>query len=207
MILNDNNINFLKNQTKRRITLNEYVKAYYDCNIIPYSAQLDTIIKKSCDRVFEITDQASNDPSHKFYYPKNKRINEYGNHVENVLCAAIEEITGNKAKNLGVGYPDVATKVFDYHIYPECKISSDISDVGSMRSFYTTTPAPRTKKIKNLQDGIHLLFKFEHDGPGRLTGRYKVWDLNGLEYTAEGSLQQGNAKDIDRHCKLIIECK
>jgi hypothetical protein len=205
MILNENNIAFLKSQSKRRITLNEYVKAYYDANILPYDNALDNVIQKSCARVFEITKAAYNNPSHEFYYSYDKRINEYGNHVENVLCAAIEEITGNSAKNLGVGYPDVRTKIFDYNIYPECKICADIDDVGSMRSFYTTTPAERTKKIKDLHDGIHLLFKFEHDGPGKLTGRYKIWDLNGLEYTAEGSLQQGNAKDIDTHCKVVMD--
>ena len=202
-MLNEENLNYLKSQTKRRITLNEYVKAYYDADILPYDESLNEILQKAIAQTLELTKEAENNPGHPLYYPVNKRINEYGNHVENVLCTAIEEITGNTAKNLGVGYPDVRTNINNYNIYPECKIGPDIDVVGGMRSFYTTTPAARTKKIKNIQDGIHLLFKFEHAGAGRLTGRYRVFDLNGLEYTAEGSLQQGNDKDIYK-CNLVL---
>lgn len=203
-MLNPANIDFLRAQTKRKITLNEYVKAYYDVDIVAYDTVLDSVLIAAIQKTFELTQQAENDPAHPLYYPPSKRINEYGNHVENVLCAAIEQITGNGAKNLGVGYPDVRTVVGDYNIYPECKIGPNIDVIGSMRSFYTTTPAPRAKKIKNIQNGIHLLFKFEHAGPGKLTGRYRVFDLNGLVYTAEGSLQQGNDQDIYR-CNLVLE--
>lgn len=202
--LKEDNIGFLRKQAKRRITLNEYVKAYYDADIIPFDTGLLDILQQAITRTFDITKTAYGDAEHPLHYREGGRINEYGNHVENVLCAAIEEITGVEAKNLGVGYPDVRTAISGYTIYPECKITKDLDEVSGMRSFYTTTPAERTKKIKNLQDGMHLLFKFEHAGPGVLTGRFRVWDLNGLEYTAEGSLQQGNDKDVSK-CKLIME--
>ena len=87
-------------------------------------------------------------------------------------------------------------------LYPECKISRDIEKASSLRSFYTSVPAERTKKIKNLQDGMHLLFKFEHNGPGVLTGRHKVFDLNGMEYVSE-ALQQGNDKNV-YDCEMIF---
>ena len=199
-----NNVEYLRAQSKRRITLNDYVRAYYDAEIVPYDYSLNEIILKAIERTFELTEEAYRNPTHPCYYDESKRINEYGNHVENVLCRALQEITGNEAKNLGVGYPDVRTSISTHIIYPECKITQDIDEIGSMRMFYTTTPAERTKKIKNLQDGMHLLFKFEHDGPSRLTGRYKMYDLNGLQYTAEGSLQQGNDKDLNETAILVF---
>lgn len=205
-MLKESNIQYLLAQHKRKITLNEYIKAYYNADILSYDNALDTVLNAAIQRTFELTHAAENNPTHPLYYSSTKRINEYGNHVEKVLCAAIEEITGNPAKNLGVGYPDVKTVINNYNIYPECKIGPNIDVVGSMRSFYTTTPAERTKRIKNIQDGIHLLFKFEHAGPGRLTGRYCVFDLNGLVYTAEGSLQQGNDLDIYK-CNLVLKNK
>jgi hypothetical protein len=189
------NVDFLRSLKKRSITLNDYVKAYYDVEILPYDTSLNPILQKVINRVYEITKEAYNDPTHEYYFASTRRINEYGNHVEDVLCQAIEDVDGNEAKNLGVGYPDVRTTLGGYFLYPECKISKDIDTVGSMRSFYTSVPAERTKKIKDLQDGMHILFKFQHNGPGILTGRHKIFDLNGMEYVSE-ALQQGNDKHV-----------
>jgi len=196
------NVDFLRGLGKRSITLNDYVKAYYDVEILPYDISLNPILQKVIDRVYEITKEAFDNPQHEYYYAPNRRINEYGNHVEDVLCQAIEDVDGTEAKNLGVDYPDVRTKLGGYFLYPECKISSNIDEVGSMRSFYTSVPAERTKKIKNLQDGMHILFKFHHNGPGVLTGRHKVFDLNGMQYVSE-ALQQGNDKNVYA-CKMLF---
>jgi hypothetical protein len=202
MSWNQENVDFLQGLGKRTITLNDYLKAYYGVEILPYNNTLDEILKKVINRVYEITNEAYNNPSHKYYYAPHKRINEYGNHVEDVLCQAIEDVDGSKAKNLGVGYPDLSAKMRGMFLYPECKISRDIEKASSLRSFYTSVPAERTKKIKNLQDGMHLLFKFEHNGPGVLTGRHKVFDLNGMEYVSE-ALQQGNDKNV-YDCEMIF---
>ena len=190
------NVDYLRNQSKRRITLNDYLWAYYEAEITPYDPALNPILQQAIERTLTITAEAYENPDHAYYYPTHKRINEYGNHVENVLCQAIEDVTGSSAENLGVGYPDVRTRLGNHWVYPESKICEDIHKVSSMRSFYSTTPAAKTLKIKQLQTGMFLLFKFEHAGPSRLTGRYRVFDLNGLEYTAEGSLQQGNDRDV-----------
>lgn len=202
MSWNQDNVDFLRGLGKKTITINDYMKAYYNVEILPYNDILNDTLQKVINRVYEITKEAYGNPSHKYYYAPHKRINEYGNHVEDVLIQAVEDVDGATTKNLGVGYPDVSTILHNIVLYIECKISENIDKVSGMRSFYTSVPAERTKKIKNLQDGMHLLFKFEHDGPGVLTGRHKVFDLNGMEYVSE-ALQQGSDKNVYA-CDMIF---
>ena len=91
-------------------------------------------------------------------------------------------------------------------IYPELKISKKIDDINTFRVFYTSTPKESTKKRKAIVDGYHILFHFEHDGPGKLSKKYRVTDLNGFEYTALGNIQQGSYKDLyEIHDKIILE--
>ena len=192
--LNWDNIKFLKELSTRRITLREWLMAHYECDIIKYDDRFDNLISEIIHKTVEINDMAQSDVNHPLHY-KGSRINEYGNHLENVLCEAITQITGEQSENLGTGYPDCRTSIGGMMLYPEVKIGPNLDEQGSMRSFYTSVPKEKTKTRKNLKDGMHLLFKFEHDGIGKLTGRCKVVDLYEMEYEAV-TKQEGSDKDI-----------
>jgi hypothetical protein len=194
MDLNLDNVNFLKELSTRRILLREWVMAYYGCNILKYDTSYDELISKVIDKTVELNNIAQSDVYHPLHY-RGSRINEYGNHLENVLCEAITELTGEESENLGVGYPDCRTSLNGIMLYPEVKIGPNLESEGTMRSFYTSVPSKRTAIRKNLKDGMHLLFKFEHAGIGVLTGRCKVVDLYNMEYNAV-TKQEGNDLDI-----------
>lgn len=188
---------YLLNQQERRITLNDYIRVYYGAQVLPLPENLHDFIKTVMDRVVEINDELP-------YYG---RINEYGNHMEKVFIEVLRryfpEVTAEK---LGSGYPDTRININGVWVYPEIKIAEDVYEVSGFRTFYTSTPKDKTKNRKNIQDGSHLLIHFEHDGPGRLTGRYRVSDLDGYEYTSLGSIQQGNTIDLyENHNKVILE--
>jgi hypothetical protein len=181
------------------ITLNEYIEAYYNSKILPYDSKYDSMVSAIANNVVVIN------PS----MPYEGRINEYGNHLENILCASVEELYGVKAENLGTGYPDIRFNIDGVWFYGEVKIGPDLwKKPDTFRMFYTSTPKPKTIQRKNIQDGYHLLFHFEHAGPGALTGRWRVTDLDGFSYLAYGQIQQGSTKDLyDVHNKVVMENK
>lgn len=192
-----NNIEYLKNQGERRIKLNEFILAYYDANVIPLPSEFNSFIRDIVMFTIEMNESM----------PYEGRINEYGNHLEKILVEAINSNYDDiNAENLGSGYPDTRFTYKGVNIYPEVKINPNVYETDSFRTFYTSTPKDRTKNIKSIKDGCHLLFHFEHNGPGILTGRYRVSDLDGYEYTSMGSIQQGNTKDLyTHHNKVIVE--
>jgi hypothetical protein len=187
----------LLSQGEIRITLNDYIRVYYGVQILPLPKNLYDFIKTVMDYVLVHNDEM----------PYFGRINEYGNHMEKVFIEALtKHFPDVKAEKLGGGYPDTRIKINNTWIYPEIKIAKDVYEVGSFRSFYTSRPKDVTKNIKNIQDGSHLLIHFEHNGPGRLTGRYRVSDMDGYEYTSYGCKQEGNTKDLyENHNKVILE--
>ncbi len=190
------NVEFLKSLEKRTITLNDYCYAYYRAKVLPLPKNQQEMIKKVAQKTVEIL------PKH----PYNGRVNEFGNHMEKVLRAAIKDVLGVKARGLGTGYPDVHFKFKGKNYYPECKVTKDF-EPDSFRFFYTSAPSETTKANKKIADGYHLLFHFQHDmrgrGKGSLTGKYKISDLEGFLYRNE-SIQQGNKKDLYLTHKNII---
>ena len=191
-------VTYLREQKERRITLNDFVSAYYDCDILEVTPDLHEFF---LDVVILTIDMNVN-------LPYTGRINEYGNHLEEVMLRAIQEKYKEEivVEKLGSGYPDLRLQFGDIMIYPELKISIKIDEINTFRVFYTSTPKEKTKKRKSIVDGYHILFHFEHDGSGMLSGKYRVTDLNGFEYTALGNIQQGSYKDLyEIHNKIILE--
>jgi len=192
------NITYLKSQKKQKITLNDYISAYYDSEILEVTQDMIGFLS-------HIAEQTIIKNGEMEYHG---RINEYGNFIENVMVNAIKTYYGDDViiEMLGTGYPDLRLIIGEKIIYPELKISSNIDDVKSrFRVFYTSTPEEKTKLRKNIQDGYHILFHFEHSGPGQLTGRYKVTDLCNFEYMSHGNIQQGSYYDIySKHDKIIL---
>lgn len=190
-------VTYLKEQKERRITLNDFVMAYYDSLILPIEDELLPFLKDLVDITFEMNERL----------PYVGRINEYGNHLEEVMLEAIQEKYGKSVtvEKLGSGYPDLRINYQGKMLYPELKISKDIDALTTFRVFYTSTPKEITKNRKDIKNGYHVLFHFEHLGPGSLSGRFKVTDLNGFEYTALGNIQQGHYKDLyENHNSVIL---
>lgn len=199
-----NNVEFLRNLENRYITLNDWCEAYYNAKVLLLPIEEHLIFKKITEKAIEILPK----------YPYNGRINEFGNHMENVLIEAIQIVLDiEEVVNLGSGYPDIHFSLNGKDYYPECKVSGikTFDKPSSFRMFYTSAPSEKTKKMKNIKDGHHLLFHFEHNmkknGIGSLTGRFKITDLDGFVYKSE-SIQQGSAKDLYKsHKKVIVESK
>jgi len=174
------------------ITLNDYVKAYYGKNILKFDPKYEETITEISEKVVELNPRI----------PYDGRINEYGNHLENTVVAAINEVCVDVkdlgAMTLGTGYPDIRFKYDNKWFYVEVKIGGPDLWVkpSSFRMFYTSTPKPKVKERKDIKDGYHLLFHFEHNGPGKLTGRYRITDLCEFEYQAHGRKQEGSSKDL-----------
>ena len=191
-------VTYLREQKERRITLNDFVSAYYNCDILQVTPDLHDFL---LDIVY-LTIQMNGK------LPYKGRINEYGNHLEEVMLRALQEKYKEQiiVEKLGSGYPDLRLQYGEIMIYPELKISKKIDDINTFRVFYTSTPKESTKKRKAIVDGYHILFHFEHDGPGKLSKKYRVTDLNGFEYTALGNIQQGSYKDLyEINDKIILE--
>ena len=193
------NVTYLKAQVQREITINDYVKAYYDCDILPFPIDKVDIIHQLAK--LAITYQNERINTYK------RRVNEQGNDQEGNLVDSLNNILNGNFKSLGNGYPDLGgmASEFDYPLYTESKIRGSLIDNESIRSFYTSKPAEKTKNRKNLKTGYHLLFVFEHDDNGRLNGRYRVVDLDGFTYTSFGSKQEGSYNDVLSHNKFIAE--
>lgn len=195
-----NNVEFLRSLENRKITLNDWCEAYYNAKVLSLPSNEHDLFKKVAEKAIEILPE----------FPYRGRVNEFGNHMENVLIEAIKRILNVEAINLGSGYPDVYFTYNGKNYYPECKIGKNIFDKpSSFRMFYTSAPSKRTKKIKKIKDGYHLLFHFEHDmkqtGVGSLTGKFKITDLDGFVYKNE-SIQQGSGKDLyESHNKVFAK--
>ena len=201
MSISQSNVELLRSLEKREITLNDWCMAYYNAEIIPLPQEEYELFGEVARTTIELLPE----------YPYKGRVNEFGNHMENVLIAGIKKVLGADSVNLGTGYPDVYFEYNGKHYYPESKVGADLSKKpDGFRMFYTSAPAQSTKVTKNIQDGHHVLFHFEHGMPkggktGILTGRYKVSDLDGFRYKTE-AIQQGSAIDIyKRHDKVITE--
>ena len=183
------------------ITLNDYVEAYYEKNILQFDTKYTEIITKISEKVVELNPTM----------PYKGRINEYGNHLENTVVAAINEVCGEVedlgAMTLGSGYPDICFKFDKKWFYIEVKIGPNLwGKPSSFRMFFTSTPKDIVAQRKDIQHGYHLLFHFEHNGPGELTGRYRITDLDGFLYHAHGRKQEGSSKDLyENHNKFVTE--
>ena len=198
--MSGNNIEFLRNLEKIEITLNDWCEAFYNAKIIPLPKEEYQLFNEVARATIQLLPK----------FPYTGRRNEFGNHMEDVLIAGIEQVLGAEAKNLGTGYPDVHFEYNGKHYYPESKVGKDLwKKPDGFRMFYTSAPKQVTKAKKNLQDGHHILFHFEHgmetDGEGVLTGRFKISDLDGFKYKVE-AIQQGSAIDLyQKHDKVITE--
>lgn len=192
-----NNVEFLRQLSKpRKITLNDWAMAYYDAQVLPYDGTaFDTIVAAINESVRRVNDGEES---------YSGRINEFGNFMEDVFCSAFSELSGTETKNLGTGYPDANANIDESNFYFEFKTRGDFDKSDSFRSFFTSAPSDRTKARKNLKDGFHLLIAFETNGPGALTGRTYLKDLNGYEYTVE-NIQQGSNKTMDEQLTNLLE--
>ena len=183
------------------ITLNDYVEAYYEKKILKFDTKYTKILTKISKKVVELNPTM----------PYKGRINEYGNHLENTVVAAINEVCGEVedlgAMTLGTGYPDIRFKYDKKWFYVEVKIGPDLwVRPSSFRMFYTSTPKDIVAQRKDIQHGYHLIFHFEHNGPGELTGRYRITDLDGFLYHAHGRKQEGSSIDLyENHNKFVTE--
>ncbi len=196
--MNQDNIQYLKCQEPRSITLNEWVKAYYDCDIFSFPEDKFILIKEIAERTIV---------SKNSVIKEGRRINEQGNDTEDHLMNSIKEVLGGDFKTLGNAYPDIKGKslLLDYPLIVDSKINKNLWEKDGMRIFYTSTPKKIIINRKKIESSYHLLFLFEHDGHGLLNGKYRVVDMNGFKYTAKGCLQEGSFTDILNHNKFIVE--
>lgn len=192
------NIEYLRAQEERIITLNEWCQAYYNCDIKQFPDYTVDYIHQIAQRTIELQNQS---------VKGTRRVNEQGNDTEEFLLRAITEVFGFNFTTLGQAYPDIkgSTSILSYPLVIESKIMENITDKGSFRVFYTSKPAPITKERKNIEDSYHLLFIFEHDKKGKLNGKYRVVDLYDFHYTSYGKKQEGSYNDILKHNKFIAE--
>ena len=181
------------------ITLNDYIEAYYGAKILPFNPKYKEIITHISNQVVELNPKM----------PYQGRINEYGNHLEKTVVASIKKVCGKEigAKTLGSGYPDICFKFDKRWFYIEVKIGPNLwGKPSSFRMFFTSTPKDIVAQRKDIQHGYHLLFHFEHNGPGELTGRYRITDLDGFLYHAHGRKQEGSSIDLyENHNKFVTE--
>ena len=166
------NVEMLRSLTGNTISLNDYIKAYYDSEIIEFPKEKLDLIKTIVDTSIEVYRET----------PYIGRINEMGNYMEYCLHSAILRLNIGSSRKLGTGYPDNCSSLteLNYSLYMDPKVSENIFKYNGFRMFYTSTPAELTKKRKNIVDGYHLLVNYEHDGKNNLTGRYKITDLDGF---------------------------
>lgn len=196
-----NNVEYLRSlENKRKITLNDWCEAYYNAKVLVLPSNQYDLFYKVAQKAIDILPE----------FPYRGRVNEFGNHMEKVLIEAIKRVLDVPAKGLGTGYPDVYFTHNGENYYPECKVGKNIFDKpNGFRMFYTSAPSEITKKSKNIKDGYHLLFHFEHDmkknGIGSLSGKFAITDLEGFPYYIQ-SIQQGTGKDLyESHNKIIIK--
>jgi hypothetical protein len=192
------NVAYLKAQEERVITLNDWCNAYYDCDIVPFPMDKVNLIEQIVSRTIELYNELEN---------TNRRVNEQGNDVEPILVTSMTEILNGDFKKLGSGYPDIkgTSDLLDYPLVGDSKIRPKLTDKDSFRMFYTSTPKEVTVKRKNLTTSYHLLFLFQHDGNGKLTGNYRVADLYNFKYLSKGRNQEGSYTDILNHNNFIVE--
>lgn len=104
----------------------------------------------------------------------NKRVNEFGNHMEDVLrntdVTRFSKPTKKNGKKQNTGYPDLKFVSNNTIVYPEIKVLKKGSDAGEMRSFYLST----FDKVTN--DAVHIVIGFEHIDK-QLTGKYHIIDM------------------------------
>jgi hypothetical protein len=193
-----NNIEYLRAQEERLITLNEWCQAYYNCDIIQYPNEVVNYVHKIAKKTIELQNNAIKEA---------RRVNEQGNDTEKFLLEAIKEIFGGEFNTLGNAYPDIkgSTPLLEYPLIVDSKIRKNLKIGDSLRIFYTSTPKTKTTKKKALQTSHHLLFLFEHDGNQALNGNYRVVDLFNFQYVSKGRIQEGSYNDILAHNKFIAE--
>jgi len=197
MKYNPSKVQMLQSLTGNTITLNDYVKAYYDAEIHTFPIDKLDLLQQIVHSSIEI-------------YRKNPytgRVNEMGNYMEDCIHQAIMKMDIGISKRLGTGYPDNCSILngFDFPIYLDPKVSASISTYTAFRMFYTSLPSEETKKRKNIKDGYHILINYEHDGRNNLTGRYKITDLDGFVYTTVIK-QEASSKDLyEVHNKVILQ--
>jgi hypothetical protein len=190
------NVDYLLNQKKRQITLNDWCSAFYNCEIIPFPVDKIKLIHSIAQRTITLKNEAEK---------KGRRVNEQGNDTEDFLLKAMKEVLGGNIKTLGTGYPDIMgrSEKLEYPIIADSKIKKNLNEKGTLRIFYTSTPSEKTKQKKKLETSYHLLFMFEHDGNEVFNGNYSVHDMNGFKYIGKGTIQEGSYNDILNHNKII----
>jgi hypothetical protein len=103
------------------------------------------------------------------------RVNEFGNHMEDVLRKTNSEKFTKPKKSNGkkqsTGYPDLKCTSNNTVVYDEVKVLKSGSDDGVMRSFYLST----FDKITS--DAVHVVIGFEHIDK-KLTGNYHIVDMS-----------------------------
>jgi hypothetical protein len=102
------------------------------------------------------------------------RVNEFGNHMEEVLRKTdptkFNKPTKSNGKKQATGYPDLKCVSNNIVVYDEIKILNQGSDASDMRSFYLST----FDKITS--DAVHIVIGFEHVNK-KLTGKYHIIDM------------------------------
>lgn len=102
------------------------------------------------------------------------RVNEFGNHMEEVLKKTdptkFSKPSKSNGKKQSTGYPDLKHALNHIIIYDEVKVLNKGSDLSDMRSFYMST----FDKITS--DAVHIVIGFEHVDK-KLTGTYHIVDM------------------------------
>lgn len=117
------------------------------------------------------------------------RVNEFGNHMEDVLRSTDStRFTKPKKKNgkkQSTGYPDLQFISNNICVYPEIKVLKSGSEDGAMRSFYIST------FDKVTSDAVHIVIGFEHIDK-KLTGKYHIVDMSNKTLTVKVEYACGN---------------
>lgn len=193
-----NNIEYLRAQEERQITLNEWCEAYYNCNIVEFPQDQTELLHQIAVMTIELQNNSER---------INRRVNEQGNDTEEFLVQAIRNTLNCEPKRLGTAYPDIkcGSPKFEFPLIADSKIRKNLKVSDSLRIFYTSTPKEKTVLRKSITTSYHLLFLFEHDGNNTLNGDYRVVDMCGFKYTSKGRIQEGSYNDILKHGKFIAE--
>jgi hypothetical protein len=200
-LINLEDVKRLQQAKKHRISLQSWTWAYYSARIFKYDGSINSILKNSCEEVIKGINNRT-----LTYESKSQRVNEFGNSTEEWLAGKLVS-NGIDSKTLGNAYPDIRFYYNDKWYYIECKTQSNICADTSFRTFYASTPEPKTIKRKDIQDGFHLLAVFETKGKGKnvkYTGNYRIYDLVDFTFMDYGSIHQGCPKD---YLKLNIVCQ
>jgi hypothetical protein len=160
-------------KNKDKVKFEDIVLSQSGFNVLPLT---DSIISDLAPFVEQAIKNYNTGPRWK------KRVNEFGNHMEEVLRntdpTRFTKPTNAKGKKQATGYPDLKFVSNQIVVYPEIKILKQGSTDNAMRSFYVSTFGKITS------DAVHVVIGFEHVDM-KLTGNYHIVDMKNKTLTVK----------------------